>query len=100
VKIPAGGKICLPGHTKIGASVMTAIHHSVQLKYQYPIKEDVQPSYGEILYDRFISLCQEGFARSPGLPDGVFFIPKLRIWVICGVPWSGRCWYTYIFNGR
>jgi hypothetical protein len=29
----------------------------------------------------------------PRLPDGIFFKPKIQIWVNCGVYWNERCWY-------
>jgi hypothetical protein len=29
----------------------------------------------------------------PGLPDGIFFKPKIPIWVNFGGSCNGRCWY-------
>jgi hypothetical protein len=26
-----------------------------------------------------------------GLPDGLFFKPKIQIWVNFGGPWNGKC---------
>jgi hypothetical protein len=31
-----------------------------------------------------------------GLPDGVFFIPKIQIWIHIGETWNGKIWYTNI----
>jgi hypothetical protein len=31
---------------------------------------------------------------SPGLPDGIFFKPKIPIWVNLGGSCNGRCWYV------
>jgi hypothetical protein len=28
-----------------------------------------------------------------GLPDGLFFRPKIPVWVNFGGPWSGKYWY-------
>jgi hypothetical protein len=30
---------------------------------------------------------------SSGLPDGLFFVPRIPIWVNFGGPWNGKCWY-------
>jgi hypothetical protein len=40
----------------------------------------------------------ELFAASPGLPDGIFFRPKIPVWVQFGGSCHGRCWYMYYMS--
>jgi hypothetical protein len=47
-----------------------------------------------------VSICNDAVKWPPleplpgaGLPDGLFFKPKIPIWVHFGGPWNGKCVY-------
>jgi hypothetical protein len=50
----------------------------------------------EMIAALFAGLPDGKSTKKSGLPDGIFFKPKIPIWVIFGGSCNGRCWHILL----